>query len=275
MKIGLKARFSDLDKIIELQPDFIELHFSDKDPDYDFKPKRKYQIPCFIHLPEIWKGFLIDLCQIKSENQVLPLKESINIVQTIVYKSEKFFKHFNNQKNILVLHPGGMTFERNPLYYNKQRIEILIESMSKIKTENSEILLENLPPYPWYLGGQWNTNVFMDAGEISKFCQITKRKICYDVSHSKLYCNFSGKDFIEQLKLFKPHIGHLHIADAVGTDGEGIQIDEGEINFNDFFLNLKGYNETIVNEIWLGYANNFAGFKTANKRIKNYLAKYF
>lgn len=273
MKIGLKARFSDLDQIITLNPDFIELHFSDKDPDYDFKPNKKYQIPCYIHLPEIWRGYLIDFCQIKIENQVLPLKESINIVQTIVNKSEKFFEHFNNQKNIFVLHPGGMTFERDDTNNNNHRLEVLIESISKIKTENAEILLENLPPYPWYLGGQWNTNVFMDTEEISKFCQSTKRKICYDISHSKLYCNFSRKNLIDQLKLIKPYIGHLHIADATGTDGEGIQIDEGEINFNDFFLNLKGYDETIVNEIWLGYANNFAAFKTANKKIKKYLSK--
>lgn len=274
MKIGLKARFSDLDQIVALNPDSIELHFSDKDPDYDFKPKKKYHLPCYIHLPEIWHGNLIDLCQISNENQVLPLKESLKVVQTVVNKSEKFFKYFNNKKNVLILHPGGMTFERDHISNNKNRMEVLSESISKIKTENSEILLENLPPYPWYLGGQWNTNVFMDAEEISKFCKLTKRKICYDVSHSQLFCNFSRKDFFQQLDIFKPHISHLHIADSIGTDGEGIQIDEGETDFNKFFSKLRGYNETIVNEVWLGYANNFSGFKIANKRIKKYLSQY-
>lgn len=274
MKIGLKARFSDLEEIMNLEPDLVELHFSDQDPDYDFQPKKKYPIPCYIHLPEIWHGHLFDFCQIKHENQVLSLKESLNIIQKIIDKSEKFFDHFNNQKNIFVLHPGGMSFEKDNTSNNQQRMEVLIDSIGKIRTKNSEILLENLPPYPWYLGGQWNTNVFMDAEEISKFCQMTKRKICYDVSHSKLYCNFARKDFIDQFKLFKPHIGHLHIADAAGTDGEGVQIDEGDINFKDFFVNLKGYDDTIVNEIWLGYANNFTGFKAANKKISEYLAKY-
>ena len=45
-----------------------------------------------------------------------------------------------------------------------------METLSLLKTNGSEILVENLPPYPWYLGGQWNSNIFMDAEEIDKFC---------------------------------------------------------------------------------------------------------
>lgn len=274
MQIGLKTRFSDLDKVLALKPDFIEFHFSDKDVDFCFEPKSKYQIPCVIHLPEIWNGYLIDLTSIKEENKVLPLKESIKIVQEVINKSEKFFKHFNNAKNYFVLHAGGMTFERdlNPRN-NIYRVETLIKSFSQFRTENTEILIENLPPYPWYFGGQWNTNVFMDAEEIDKICQITKKKMCYDVSHSKLYCNHSKKDFYEQVKLFKKNMAHVHIADATGTDGEGIQIDEGEIDFKKFFKLIKDYKGTIVNEVWMGYLNDFLGFKIANEKIKKYLAE--
>jgi len=274
MKVGLKTRFSDLDKVLKLSPDFVEFHFSDQDPDFSFSPRNKYQIPCVIHLPEIWKGYLIDITSIKEENKVLPLKESIRIVQEVINKSEKFFKHFNNPINYFVLHAGGMSFEKENPKHKVYRIETLIKSFFKLKTENSEILIENLPPYPWYFGGQWNTNVFMDAEEIDEICQVTKKKICYDVSHSKLYCNYSKKDFYEQVKLFKKNMAHVHIADATGTDGEGIQIDEGEIDFNKLFDLIKGYEETIVNEVWMGYLNDFAGFKIANERIKKYLSKY-
>jgi len=272
MKIGLKTRFSDLDKVLQLKPEFVEFHFSDKDPHFCFKPKNRYNIPCVIHLPEIWKGFLIDITSIKEENKVLPLKESIKIVQYAIDKSEKFFEHFNNAQNYFVLHAGGMTYEKeNNLKNNIYRIETLIESFFKLKTNSSEILIENLPPYPWYFGGQWNTNVFMDAEEIDQVCRVTKKKICYDVSHSKLYCNYSKKDFYEELKLFKKNLAHVHIADATGLDGEGIQIDEGEIDFNKFFEIMKDYKGTIVNEVWMGYLNDFQGFKIANKRIKKYL----
>lgn len=271
MKIGLKARFSDLEQVMELQPEFVEFQFSDQDPDYDFKPKKKYSIPCYIHLPEIWHGYLIDLASLKGENQVLPLKKAIAIIQQVINKSERFFQHFNNEKNMYILHPGGMTYERDFPENNQYRIETLIDSLSQLKTDNAELLVENLPPYPWYLGGQWNSNIFMDAEEIENFCNITNRKICYDASHSKLYCNYAKKDFFDQLRVFKKHLNHLHIADATGVDGEGIQIDEGEIDFSKFFNLLKDYQGTIVNEIWMGYTNDFLGFKTAVKKIKKYL----
>jgi len=274
MKIGLKARFSDLNEIMLLSPDFIEFQFSDKDPDYNFEPKSKFNIPCLIHLPEMWNGYLIDISNVGNENQVLPLEISVNIVQEMILKSEKFFGHFNNNNNIFILHPCGQTFEKDKMENNKYRMETLIKSLKQIKTNNSEILVENLPPFPWHYGGQWNSNFFMDMNEILEFCKITKRKICYDSSHSKLFCNTYHKDFFKQLNIIKKYIAHVHVGDAKGVDGEGIQIDEGEIDFNKFFRELKGYTRMIVNEIWMGYLDDFSGFKIANKRIKKYLAQY-
>ena len=271
MQIGLKARFSDFSEIVKLRPDFVEFHFSDVDPDFNFVAKEKYPFPCFIHLPEMWNGHMIDIASVKNENQVLPLSESIEVLQKIITKSERFFKYFNNKENIFILHPGGMSFDKDYPENNKHRMETLIESLSQIKTNNSEILVENLPPYPWYLGGQWNSNIFMEAHEIEKFCQITGKKICFDTSHSKLYCNSANKDFFDELKIVKKYIKHIHIGDAKGVDGEGIQIDEGEIDFKKFFDLMKYYEGTMVNEIWMGYINDFQGFKIANQKIKKYL----
>jgi len=194
-----------------------------------------------IHLPEFWNGYLIDISNISHENQVLPLKESREVLQKIITKSERFFDCFTSERNIFILHPGGMTFEKDILKNNKFRLEALHESLNKVKTVCSEIFVENLPPFPWYFGGQWNSNIFMDAVEIDKFCQNTKRKICYDVSHSKLYCNFSNNNLTPKW-LYSKDTDYLHIADATGIDGEGLQIDKGEINFDDFFTSLKGWN---------------------------------
>ncbi|MCL4338823.1 sugar phosphate isomerase/epimerase [Patescibacteria group bacterium] len=269
MKIGLKTRFSDFDQVMELDPEFVEFQFSDKDADYPFSPKIKYPIPAIIHLPEFWSGHLIDISNIKPENQVLPLNESLDILQNIISKSEKFFSYFTNERNIFILHPGGMSYEKDIPKNNIYRMETLIKSLSLLRTENSEILVENLPPLPWYFGGQWNSNIFMDGEEIGEFCKTTKRKICYDISHSKLYCNYAKKDFMAQFEIFIQNMAHLHIADATGEDGEGVQIGDGEINFKPIFEKLKKYKGMIVPEIWLGYTDGFAGFKTAVKRIRN------
>lgn len=274
MKIGLKARFSDFYDIIKLKPDFVEFHFSDLDPEFDFDPKKIYPFSCFIHLPEMWNGNMIDIASIRNENQVLSLSESIEVLQKIITKSERFFEYFKNEKNVFILHPGGMSFDKDYPENNKHRMETLIESLSQIKTNNSEILIENLPPYPWYFGGQWNSNIFMDAKEIENFCRITKKNICYDISHSKLYCNSVKKDLFEELKIIRKYISHVHISDARGIDGEGIQIDEGEIDFKKFFNLMKDYHGTIVNEIWMGYTNEFQGFKIATQKIKKYLSQH-
>ncbi len=271
MKIGLKARFSDLDGVLSLKPELVELHFSDKDPYYDFNPPTKLNIPAMIHLPEIWNGSLIDVSSINKENQVLSLKESQRVLQEIITKSERFFQYFTNDKNYFILHPGGMTFERDYPKNNLFRIEALMETLSKIKLSNSEILVENLPPFPWYFGGQWNTNFFMDAVEIEEFCKKTKREICFDTSHSMLYCNYAEKDFYQQSEQLKPYIRHLQVADSKGVDVEGIQIDEGDIDFNKFFKIFKNYNGYVVNEVWQGFLNDFAGFKIAVSRIKKHL----
>jgi len=272
MKIGLKTRFSDFNEIIKLKPDFVEFHFSDADPDVKLPAKAKYNFPCMIHLPEFWHGNLIDIAGIRNENQVLSLNESRDVLQKLITKSERLFEHFTNAENIFILHPGGMSFDKDYPENNKHRMEALIESLSLLKTNSSEILVENLPPFPWYFAGQWNSNIFMDAKEIEKFCVSTGRKICFDTSHSKLYCNSAQKDFIEQFSIVKKFMKHIHIGDARGVDEEGIQIDEGEIDFKKFFEAVQGYEGTIVNEIWMGYTNDFAGFKIANQKIKKYLA---
>ena len=57
-----------------------------------------------------------------------------------------------------------------------------------------------MPPFPWHFGGQRFHNLFMDADEIVSFCKKFNKRICLDVSHSKLYCTKSKKSFLNFLK---------------------------------------------------------------------------
>ena len=52
-----------------------------------------------------------------------------------------------------------------------------------------------------------------------------------DVSHSKLACNYHNESFSEFIKNTSNYSAHLHIVDAKGIDGEGLQIGDGEIDF--------------------------------------------
>ncbi len=130
-----------------------------------------------------------------------------------------------------------------------------------------ELLLENLPPHPWYFGGQWLTNAFMDAQEIRDFIVPLGLKFCYDSSHHKLYCNWAHVDFYDQLAILLPYIGHLHLSDGAGLDGEGLQIGEGAIDWVHFFRVLGEYHGTMIPEIWRGHQRGGEGFLIAIQRL--------
>jgi len=59
-----------------------------------------------------------------------------------------------------------------------------------------------------------------------------------------------------------PYIAHLHIVDARGHNDEGLQIGEGDIDFENLFKNLCQCAPDIpfIPEIWQGHKNGGEGF---------------
>ena len=55
--------------------------------------------------------------------------------------------------------------------------------------------------------------------------------------------------------------GHVHIADAIGEDGEGINFGDGELKFD--FLSKISKNLRLIIEQWEGHLDNFKGLKKA------------
>jgi N-acetylneuraminate synthase len=107
----------------------------------------------------------------------------------------------------------------------------------------------------------------MDAYEIRDFITSMGLNMCFDTSHSKLYCNWAHADLYDQLETLLPHISHLHLADAAGLDGEGLQIGEGNIDWIRVFRTLGDYPNTFVPEIWRGHQRGGEGFKIAIQRL--------
>jgi N-acetylneuraminate synthase len=155
----------------------------------------------------------------------------------------------------------------HPIQDKAKLYDNLRRSVEEIDHNGVELLLENLPPHPWYFGGQWLTNAFMDAHEILDFITPLGLKFCYDSSHHKLYTNWAHVDFYEQLSLLLPHIGHLHLSDGAGLDGEGLQIGEGAIDWVRFFRVLGDYRGTMIPEIWRGHQRGGEGFLIAIHRL--------
>lgn len=166
----------------------------------------------------------------------------------------------------IIIHPGAMSLD-HPITGKATLYDNLCRSVSELDGAGVELLLENLPPHPWYFGGQWLTNAFMDAFEIRDFLAHLGLRFCYDTSHHKLYCNWAHVDFYEQLSILLPHIGHLHLSDGAGVDGEGLQIGEGTIDWVHFFRLLGDYRGTMIPEIWRGHQRQGEGFLIAIQRL--------
>jgi sugar phosphate isomerase/epimerase len=66
-----------------------------------------------------------------------------------------------------------------------------------------------------------------------------------------------------------PYISHLHLSDAAGLDGEGMQIREGVIDWVKFFKIAKDYHGTMIPEIWRGHQRGGEGFLIALNRLSD------
>jgi hypothetical protein len=96
-------------------------------------------------------------------------------------------------------------------------------------------------------------------------------RVCLDVSHSKLACNHHRWSFHEFLNTVGPHTAHLHMADASGVDGEGLQVGEGDVDWVAVCgtLDRLAPSATFIPEIWQGHKNEGEGFWVALDRLEN------
>ncbi len=265
---GLKGRFHDLDIYQErYQPRFVEPHLNDKDLDYPFEEihaGRKYPFEIFLHYPTYWHRSVVNLA---SENET-ERKEHIQIIQRVIDLARRISPFFTGTPKVVV-HMGGMDI--NPVKDNRHLIKLAYDSMRQLDRTGVTFLAENNPPRPWYFSGQWYDNAFCSAEEMVDFCREFDVPMCFDFSHAKLYCNLTGYDFREYVRKVAPVTRHLHICDAYGIDGEGMQIGEGEIDMKDTCRLLAEHGDiskmTWTPEIWQGHNHDYRGFMVGFSRL--------
>jgi len=260
MKWGFVVRFNDYEHVLKHKPPILEFHFTDKDLDMPY-PGEDMDVQLVVHAPEFWDHHLVDLCTSDDRYR----QASIDLVQKAIDLSREMAPHFVGHPKVVV-HPGAASLD-TPMENRERLYDTLRQSVASLDFDGVEFLLENLPPHPWYFGGQWLTNAFMDAYEIREFLTSQNLQMCYDTSHHKLYCNWARKDFYEQLAVLLPYIAHLHLSDAAGLDGEGLQIGEGTIDWVHFFKVLGDYRGTVIPEIWRGHQRGGEGFIIAINRL--------
>ena len=84
--------------------------------------------------------------------------------------------------------------------------------------------------------------------------------------------NYHNVDFYEFARKIAPITAHLHLGDASGLNGEGLQIGSGDIDFKKLSTILNNFcpNASFIPEIWQGHKNNGEGFWIALKSLNRY-----
>lgn len=256
MKFGLKVHHTDLDNLISLEPEALEFVVHEDDLDGAWVNDVEFCGPRIVHAPEKYSdGTLVDIGTQDEEER----RRALAVVKKTIDLAERL------KATIVVCHPGGIYKERKDFGY-----PALVDSMQELKAyagSRVDVIVENMPELYWNGESLLTTSLFKDWKEVRSVLQETGMGMCMDLCHARLYCTAHHIDFNLYVTVLKPYIRHLHIADALGVSGEGLQIGDGEIDFKALWNILDGMDVVIVPEIVEGHRKNGLGFKIAKNRL--------
>jgi N-acetylneuraminate synthase len=273
-KWGIPVRYHDFQKLLnKTNLELLEFHLSYKDMEADISQyfNSSYNCQLVIHSPELFAGdHILDLCSQDAAYR----QQSIENLQKVIDITRELTKFFpNTTKTQIVTNVGGFTLDDFlPATQRHKLYETLLDSLAKLDQTGVEIIPQTMPPLPWHFGGQSHHNIFVDPDDIASFCREHNYRICCDVSHAKLACNRYKWSLTEYIEEVGQYIAHLHIADATGVDGEGLQIGEGEIDFPALaeVLNKVNLQSSFIPEIWQGHKNEGEGFWIALDKLERF-----
>lgn len=272
---GLPVRYHDYRHLLAAtNPDLLEFHLSYKDLDEDIDAHfdRQYDLDLVVHSPELFAGdHTLDLCSLDEPYRQHSCRELQRVIE-ITRRLRPYFTRATRPQ--IVTNVGGFTFDFHLHQSDRAQLyEILARSLAELDAEGVEILPQTMPPFPWHFGGQRYHNLFVDPGEIAQFCRDRGRRICLDISHSKLACNHYKWSLQAFMETVGPYTTHLHLADAAGTDGEGLPVGTGEVDFVALGQTLARVapDASFIPEIWQGHENEGEGFWQALERLETYL----
>jgi sialic acid synthase SpsE/sugar phosphate isomerase/epimerase len=272
---GLAVRYHDIAAMTrDAKPDFLEFHFSYKDLEID--PATVFPTPLDMsfttHSPDLFAGdFILNLASEDDEHW----ERSIAELQRVVDLTRSMRQYFTacDRDPVIIASLGGFTKDAHVGADELDAMYARVAAgLDRIDDSGVRLCAQTLPPYPWYMGGQLFCNLFVHPRDTAAFAEKYDRRLCLDVSHSKLAANFVGMPFSEAVELLGPHAEHLHLVDATGVDGEGVQVGEGEIDWALLGQQLEQLapGVSFIPEIWQGHVNDGEGFWIALERLEQW-----
>jgi sialic acid synthase SpsE/sugar phosphate isomerase/epimerase len=272
---GIPVRYHDLGTLATASNfDLLEFHLSYRDLEVEVRSFFDHQLnmDLVVHAPELFAGdHVLDLCSPDPAYRAT----SIESLQRVIDITRELRGHFARaERPRIVINAGGFTQDEPlPEASRARYYSLILDSLAKLDLRDVEIIPQSMPPFPWHFGGQRYQNLFVDPAETRMFCDRNGFRMCLDISHSKLACNHHKWSFDEFIRTVGPVTSHLHIADAAGSDGEGLQIGEGEIDFPALgrALGAGSPSASFIPEIWQGHKNDGQGFWSALDRLEPHL----
>ncbi len=271
---GVPVRYHDFREYAgRIKPDLWEFHLSYSD--MELAPSEfldgPYDCDFVVHAPELFsKSRLMDLATPDDDYRKHSLAETQRVID-ITRELKKYFPC--TQRPMIVANIGGFTMDAPlpsvdiPSYYQR-----FAESLSLLDLDGVELIPQTMAPFPWHFGGQRYQNIFVQIDEILQWCEKLGLRMCFDVSHTALTCNHFGIDFYDFSSRIAPISAHLHLGDARGVNGEGLQVGEGELDFKRLgdILNAHCPDASFIPEIWQGHKNGGEGFWIALERLEEF-----
>ena len=145
---------------------------------------------------------------------------------------------------------------RHEEFFERLVAEVIVSSKQSIYPQW-------LPVNAWYFGGTVKLDVFNNETYI-QMIEKHNVKICLDLCHVVLSANSNGANYTDWLARLMPYSGHLHLADAIGEDGEGLPLGTGLPV--DYVEILKNKDMKVI-EVWQGHFDEGYKFKQAVKYL--------
>jgi len=269
---GVPVRYHDFDEYnSKISPDIFEFHlsYSDLNLNIDNFLTGEYECGFVVHAPELFAGSrLMDLASPDEEYRRFSIIET----QRVIDITRSLKKHFPaTERPMIVANIGGFTMDE--LLPSDQLVtyyERFADSLSLLDMTEVELIPQTMAPFPWHFGGQRYQNLFVHAEECRYWCDKLNLRMCFDISHSRLMSNHFGVDFYEFAERIAPITGHLHLGDALGVNGEGLQIGDGDLDFDRLagILDTHCPDASFIPEIWQGHKNGGEGFWVALERLE-------
>jgi N-acetylneuraminate synthase len=272
---GVPVRYHDFQEYYaRVKPDLFEFHLSYSDMELKPDDFLKGTYPCdfVVHAPELFANSrLMDLAtpdEAYRAQSVLETQRVINITRDL----KRFFPQ--TTRPMIVANIGGFTMDEPlPASVIQAYYERFAKSLAELDMEGVELIPQTMAPFPWHFGGQRFQNIFVKIEEIVLWCKKLKLRMCFDISHTRLTCNHFGIDFYDFAEKIAPLSAHLHLGDAQGLNGEGLQIGEGDIDFVRLgkILQQGCPQASFIPEIWQGHKNGGEGFWIALEKLEGTL----